>query len=893
MIEQIKLITQTKKGTKLRVPAAIERVDDRIFFVKAPFELKGEIKAMQGSRWHGYIPDDGRQMWSVDDSIRNNFQLDFMTGGDPYANWDQPLKNFGYSRSLYDHQRLMSDMVLTYHYQLLAAEMGCISGAAVVQVSRSKAKGNTRSYTMTLRELYQRTSGAYKCQGKKWDNALPTYIYALSDKGLTHTGITKVLAKGVQPVVTVKLKDGRSLTVTDDHEMYTGWRTKKPASELSPGDMIVVTGTKCSESKLTHDIQPVWDGKKMTSLGSWTRLNSEGYVEVGGIRSDYPVGWLTSNGDKVVKEQYLVMEEHLGLIPGEFIIHHLNGIRHDNRIENLALLKKSSHSKLHAMEPQHKSKFVPCFGEVESVEVSEPVDVYDIVCDHPHHNFVADGFVVANCGKTLSAIEIMEHSQTTDWFYVAPKGGLVAVEREFSKWGLNFQPRMMTYDRLRIEIEKWEPGQPAPVGVVFDESQRLKTATAKRTKAAQHLADSIRREYGWNGYVIGMSGTPSPKSPVDWWAQCEVIYPGFLKEGSAKAFEWRLGIFEKQQTDQGEFWKRVSWRDNENKCDKCGEYVDHKNHSTDDLFGSGDNAHEFVPSKNEVAYLHKRLKGLVLPLAKKDCLDIPDKIYREVILEPTTTLKRVAKALAKSAISAIQGLTWLRELSDGFQYHDVQDGEKVCPVCDGDCNCEQWVTNPQTDESESVLCECKKCEGTGRVPNMVRESKEIKCPKDQAIRDLLEENEDHGRLVIFTGFQGSNDRVVKLCHKQQWNVVKVDGRGWKILPCNGEKPPRDLQPLDYWADMRNERVVFVAHPASGGVGLTLTEACMAVFYSNDFTPESRAQAEDRIHRPGIDENKGATIVDLFHLGTDRRVLDVLKDNRRLEKMTLEEMQEMI
>jgi SNF2 family DNA or RNA helicase len=76
------------------------------------------------------------------------------------------------------------------------------------------------------------------------------------------------------------------------------------------------------------------------------------------------------------------------------------------------------------------------------------------------------------------------------------------------------------------------------------------------------------------------------------------------------------------------------------------------------------------------------------------------------------------------------------------------------------------------------------------------------------------------------------------------------------------------------------------------MGLTLTEACMAVFYSNDFSPESRWQAEDRIHRPGIDENKGATIVDLFHLGTDVKVLNVLRDNRRLEQMTLTEFQEM-
>jgi len=70
------------------------------------------------------------------------------------------------------------------------------------------------------------------------------------------------------------------------------------------------------------------------------------------------------------------------------------------------------------------------------------------------------------------------------------------------------------------------------------------------------------------------------------------------------------------------------------------------------------------------------------------------------------------------------------------------------------------------------------------------------------------------------------------------------------------------------------------------MGLTLTESRMAAFYSNDFNPESRVQAEDRIHRMGTDENLGATIVDLIHLPMDERVRDILKDNRRLELMTM-------
>ena len=59
-----------------------------------------------------------------------------------------------------------------------------------------------------------------------------------------------------------------------------------------------------------------------------------------------------------------------------------------------------------------------------------------------------------------------------------------------------------------------------------------------------------------------------------------------------------------------------------------------------------------------------------------------------------------------------------------------------------------------------------------------------------------------------------------------------------------------------------------------------------VFWSNSFKPEYRIQAEDRIHRKGMDENLGCEIVDLIHLPTDQRVVDVIRENRNLELMTM-------
>ncbi len=66
---------------------------------------------------------------------------------------------------------------------------------------------------------------------------------------------------------------------------------------------------------------------------------------------------------------------------------------------------------------------------------------------------------------------------------------------------------------------------------------------------------------------------------------------------------------------------------------------------------------------------------------------------------------------------------------------------------------------------------------------------------------------------------------------------------------------------------------------------------MAVYWSNSWKPEYRVQSEDRIHRKGMDEKLGCTIVDLIHLPSDGRVLVVIRANRRLELMSMGEVME--
>lgn len=119
-----KLVTETAKGNLIKVPVTLRYVDGRIEFVKSPFALKSEIKAMAGSRWHGYIEGDMRKIWSVADCPRNRFQLGYLEGKNVYEWFDRELVRREYERPLMPHQRDMADAGLTYHFQIWAAEMG-------------------------------------------------------------------------------------------------------------------------------------------------------------------------------------------------------------------------------------------------------------------------------------------------------------------------------------------------------------------------------------------------------------------------------------------------------------------------------------------------------------------------------------------------------------------------------------------------------------------------------------------------------------------------------------------------------------------------------------------------------------------------------------------------
>lgn len=91
-------------------------------------------------------------------------------------------------------------------------------------------------------------------------------------------------------------------------------------------------------------------------FGGHEKKRDDGYISV--YCPDHP----NSNKEGYVMKHRLVMERDLGIqIPDGYVVHHVNHIRDDNRIDNLALMTFKAHASLHMTErmKERRSKNEP------------------------------------------------------------------------------------------------------------------------------------------------------------------------------------------------------------------------------------------------------------------------------------------------------------------------------------------------------------------------------------------------------------------------------------------------------------------------------------------------------------------------------------------------------
>lgn len=123
-------------------------------------------------------------------------------------------------------------------------------------------------------------------------------------------------------------------------EAHQGMKGKKTSDETKLKLSIALTGRKMSK----ETVEKMAEAHRLKGAGH-TKKRHDGYVQV------YYPKHHRSNKSGYVMEHILIMEEHIGrhLNPDE-VVHHINFVRNDNRIENLKIMTKTEHMSFHSSE---------------------------------------------------------------------------------------------------------------------------------------------------------------------------------------------------------------------------------------------------------------------------------------------------------------------------------------------------------------------------------------------------------------------------------------------------------------------------------------------------------------------------------------------------------------
>lgn len=293
---------------------------------------------------------------------------------------------------------------------------------SVVDKSSTKEDKRQNHKGGTIRRLYERFHGI-KRSGQGFYQRSSTknsefQVTAVNEEGrIINNEVLDVVKTGKKQCFHLKTSSGYSVRSTAEHKFLTDTGFV-PLSELREGDQIFIhnnTRYKKTDRITTRNYKEVMvkyhPSCKTKKVNGYTyyRMNVCAAVIEAAMNNMSYESYISAL-NTWSKDQISTLE----LIPTNLHIHHINENWLDNSLDNLLLVSPSEHGKIHSKKRHNNLQFTMVPTKITEIEqIPGELETYDIKCKFPHNNYIANGIVVHNSGKSTLAFQIIAQCQKT------------------------------------------------------------------------------------------------------------------------------------------------------------------------------------------------------------------------------------------------------------------------------------------------------------------------------------------------------------------------------------------------------------------------------------------------------------------------------------------------
>ena len=289
------------------------------------------------------------------------------------------------------------------HMIVKAGRPGCLSGDTVIYVSRKK-DGSGRWYR--LKDIYEKYNNL--SIKNKWNldlkSSINSFKYDINMTGLNE--IEGVVYSGIKTTYLVETESGNKIRATLDHKFLTDKNNIfKRLKDLSAGDFVFIRkkaekSVKKKDNRETiYKRMPYYPSARVKMVGKHkyhriTKCRAVYDSNLNGITLDDFLNEVTNNPLHTLVFSDLRMD-----------IHHIDEDPTNDSIENLELLTKEDHREKHKKSNRIKLGLCNIYKDkIISITEYGEEPTYDIQMKAPYHNFIAEGIVVHNSGKSSHAL---------------------------------------------------------------------------------------------------------------------------------------------------------------------------------------------------------------------------------------------------------------------------------------------------------------------------------------------------------------------------------------------------------------------------------------------------------------------------------------------------------